>query len=205
MKFDIEKKGYKRVQVDEYIFSLRAEYESKLTEQKERIFQIKSELAEKEKQLADYASKRDLVATALINAVAKADEIEKLAATRYREEIVSLKNFHDKWQAHYNKLLEKYPNDQGLKAVEKFNDAVNEVLAGGTDTLRELESQFNSESNRVNETTSSTKKQTLAENTTSKSGFSFADAWNPTDDLNTIMKDLGLLKDENNKTSKNKK
>ena len=205
MKFDVEKKGYKRVQVDEYIFSLRADYESKLTEQKERIFQIKSELAEKEKQLADYESKRDLVAAALINAVAKADEIEKLAATRYREEILSLKNFHDKWQSHYNKLLEKYPDDQGLKAVEKFNDAVNEVLAGSTNTLKELESQFSSESNRVNDTQQQPKKHTLAENTTSKSGFSFADACNPTDYLNKIIKDLGLLKEENDKSKKNKK
>jgi hypothetical protein len=32
MKFDLEKKGYKRIQVDEYIFALRNEYESKLAE-----------------------------------------------------------------------------------------------------------------------------------------------------------------------------
>ena len=107
MKFDIEKKGYKKSEVDEYIFALKNEYESRLSDQKNRIFQLKSELVDKEKQLSSYKEKTDLIATAILNAVAKADEIEKLSAARYREEMNSLRVFHDKWQAHYNKLLEQ--------------------------------------------------------------------------------------------------
>lgn len=48
MKFDTEKKGYKKSEVDEYVFALKNEYESKLAEQKNRIFQLKNELTEKE-------------------------------------------------------------------------------------------------------------------------------------------------------------
>lgn len=44
MKFDIEKKGYKKSEVDEYVFALKNEYESKLAEQKNRIFQLKASL-----------------------------------------------------------------------------------------------------------------------------------------------------------------
>jgi cell division septum initiation protein DivIVA len=52
VKFDIERKGYKKTEVDEYIFSLKNDYESKLTEQKNRIFQLRNELDEKEKKIS---------------------------------------------------------------------------------------------------------------------------------------------------------
>lgn len=204
MKFDQEKKGYKRAQVDEYIFALKNEYESKLAEQKNRIFQLKSDLAEKEKQLADHASKRDLISTAIINAVAKAEEIEKLSAQRYHEEMVQLRAFHEKWQAHYNQLLKKYPSDDGLKAIAKFNADLDNILSGSTTAIKELEKQFDEETERItaNKATKTSikpaKKQakTLAEDAVSASGFSFEEAWNPKEDLSEIMKELGLGDDE---------
>lgn len=203
MKFDIEKKGYKKSEVDEYIFALKNEYESRLSDQKNRIFQLKSELVDKEKQLSSYKEKTDLIATAILNAVAKADEIEKLSAARYREEMNSLRVFHDKWQAHYNKLLDKYPDDEGLRAVEKFNRDMNDIFSGGTSAIKEIEKQFESEKARLESVSASGAEEkpkkaakTLAEDAVSKSGFSFEEAWNPTDDLGQIMKDLGLVSEE---------
>ena len=203
MKFDIEKKGYKKSEVDEYIFALKNEYESRLSDQKNRIFQLKSELVDKEKQLSSYKEKTDLIATAILNAVAKADEIEKLSAARYREEMNSLRVFHDKWQAHYNKLLDKYPDDKGLRAVEKFNSDMNDIFSGGTSAIKEIEKQFESEKARLESVSASRAEEkpkkaakTLAEDAVSKSGFSFEEAWNPTDDLGQIMKDLGLVSEE---------
>ena len=203
MKFDIEKKGYKKSEVDEYIFALKNEYESRLSDQKNRIFQLKSELVDKEKQLSSYKEKTDLIATAILNAVAKADEFEKLSAARYREEMNSLRVFHDKWQAHYNKLLDKYPDDEGLRAVEKFNSDMNDIFSGGTSAIKEIEKQFESEKARLESVSASGAEEkpkkaakTLAEDAVSKSGFSFEEAWNPTDDLGQIMKDLGLVSEE---------
>ena len=203
MKFDIERKGYKKSEVDEYIFALKNEYESRLSDQKNRIFQLKSELVDKEKQLSSYKEKTDLIATAILNAVAKADEIEKLSAARYREEMNSLRVFHDKWQAHYNKLLDKYPDDEGLRAVEKFNSDMNDIFSGGTSAIKEIEKQFESEKARLESVSASGAEEkpkkaakTLAEDAVSKSGFSFEEAWNPTDDLGQIMKDLGLVSEE---------
>ncbi len=196
MKFDIERKGYKKTEVDEYIFSLKNDYESKLTEQKNRIFQLRNELDEKEKKIAEYSAKAELISSALIHAVAKADEIEKLAQKRYREEISALRAFHEKWQAHYDALLKKYPDDEGLRAQSKFNSAMDEVLSGGSEQLKEIESHFVSEQQRVEKVVSQAPKKTLAEDAVSESGFSFAEAWNPTDDLSKIMEDLGILPDE---------
>lgn len=198
MKFDIEKKGYKKSEVDEYVFALKNEYESKLAEQKNRIFQLKSELTEREKQLAAFKAKTDLISSAILNAVQKADEIEKLAETRYREEMKQLKSFHEKWQSHYNKMLEKYPDDEGLKAIGKFNAAMDDILSGGSAAMKEIEKQFDGERERVESAKAEAAPQPqqskmLAEDAVSASGFSFEEAWNPKDDLSEIMKDLGLL------------
>lgn len=198
MKFDIEKKGYKKSEVDEYVFALKNEYESKLAEQKNRIFQLKSELTEREKQLAAFKAKTDLISSAILNAVQKADEIEKLAETRYREEMKQLKSFHEKWQSHYNKMLEKYPDDEGLKAIGKFNAAMDDILSGGSAAMKEIEKQFDGERERVESAKAEAapkpqQSKTLAEDAVSASGFSFEEAWNPKDDLSEIMKDLGLL------------
>jgi cell division septum initiation protein DivIVA len=149
LKFDIEKKGYKKSQVDEYVFALKGEYETKLNDQKNRIFALRAEVAEKEKQLQAYREKVDLVSSAIIHAVAKADEIEKTALARYREEIDALRVFHEKWQAHYDKLLAKYPDDATLKAQSKFNAELDEILTSSDDNFESLNAQFNSESERV--------------------------------------------------------
>ena len=200
VKFDIEKKGYKKAQVDEYVFALKNEYESKLNDQKNRIFSLRAELSEKEKQIDAYRAKAELISSAIIQAVAKADEIEKLALARYREEIEQLRVFHEKWQAHYDKLLKKYPDDAFLKAQSKFNADLDAILSSDSNRVKELEDRFDSESERVGaqtETKTAQKERnnggTLAENTTSSSGFSFAEAWNPTDELEKIMEDIGIV------------
>lgn len=207
MAFSIERKGYNKAEVDKYIVELRNEYDEKLAEQRSRIFALKNDLVAKEKEIEEYKSKTELISVAILNAVQKADEIQKLAAERYRDEMSALRAFHEKWTAHYNKLLDKYPDDEGLRAIGRFNCAMDDVLSGGGAVMRELDKQFESESVRLEtlaagETADeksdkgSGKKPMLAEREKSDSGFSFVEAWNPTDDLDQIMKDLGLMEDK---------
>ncbi len=207
MAFSIERKGYNKAEVDKYIVELRSEYDEKLAEQRSRIFALKNDLAAKEKEIEEYKSKTELISVAILNAVQKADEIQKLSAERYRDEMSSLRAFHEKWTAHYNKLLERYPDDDGLRAIERFNCAMDDVLSGGGAVLRELDKQFESESARLESLAASEtadaapegksdKKPMLAERAKSDNGFSFVEAWNPTDDLDQIMKDLGLMEDK---------
>ena len=100
-------------------------------------------------------------------------------------------------------LRHKYPDDEGLRAVEKFNSDMNDIFSGGTSAIKEIEKQFESEKARLESVSASRAEEkpkkaakTLAEDAVSKSGFSFEEAWNPTDDLGQIMKDLGLVSEE---------
>lgn len=103
-----------------------------------------------------------------------------------------LRVFHGKWQAHYNALLARYPDDEGLKAQSKFNEAMDEILSDD-EASEVFAGVYESEKKRVKPKASS-----LAENSVSASGFDFAEAWNPTEDLGSIMSELGLMDDDNN-------
>lgn len=192
MTFDRDKKGYNSAQVDDYIARLNEEHYREAGDLRHRIDELKAELDEKNNRIAELESRREAIATALINAVEKANEIEKAAVKRYRDEMDQLRVFHGKWQAHYNALLARYPDDEGLKAQSKFNEAMDEILSDD-ETSEVFAGVYESEKKRVKPKASS-----LAENSVSASGFDFAEAWNPTEDLGSIMSELGLIDDDNN-------
>ncbi len=192
MTFDRDKKGYNSAQVDDYIARLNEEHYREAGDLRHRIDELKAELDEKNKRIAELESRREAVATALINAVEKANEIEKAAVKRYRDEMDQLRVFHGKWQAHYNALLARYPDDEGLKAQSKFNEAMDEILSDD-EASEVFAGVYESEKKRVKP-----KAASLAENSVSASGFDFAEAWNPTEDLGSIMSELGLMDDDNN-------
>lgn len=192
MTFDRDKKGYNSAQVDDYIARLNEEHYREAGDLRHRIDELKAELDEKNNRIAELESRREAIATALINAVEKANEIEKAAVKRYRDEMDQLRVFHGKWQAHYNALLVRYPDDEGLKAQSKFNEAMDEILSDD-EASEVFAGVYESEKKRVKPKASS-----LAENSVSASGFDFAEAWNPTEDLGSIMSELGLMDDDNN-------
>lgn len=192
MTFDRDKKGYNSAQVDDYIARLNEEHYREAGDFRHRIDELKAELDEKNKRVAELESRREAIATALINAVEKANEIEKAAVKRYRDEMDQLRVFHGKWQAHYNALLARYPDDEGLKAQSKFNEAMDEILSDD-EASEVFAGVYESEKKRVKP-----KAASLAENSVSASGFDFAEAWNPTEDLGSIMSELGLMDDDNN-------
>lgn len=192
MTFDQDRKGYNRSQVDDYIARLNEEHYKESGELRARITELRTELDEKNAKIAELESRKEAVASALIKAVEKADEIEKAAVKRYRDEMDQLRVFHGKWQAHYNALLARYPDDEGLKAQSKFNEAMDEILSDDASSAA-FSGVYESESKRVK-----TRPASLAENSVSASGFDFAEAWNPTEDLGSIMSDLGLMSDEEN-------
>ncbi len=159
MEFKIEKKGYSVSQVDAYILQLKSEYEKSLARQKERIDELKRALESTENSIKAYKEKSSLVTKAIYNAVAKAEEIERLSQIKYNQEIEQLKAFHDKWVSYYNKILERYPLDEELMAASKFNNRMRNILAGGESEsanyekmpVKQLEENYEKETERLRE------------------------------------------------------
>lgn len=217
MSFDIKRKGYSTKQVDEYIADLQGVSAKK----DERIAELTAEVSSLKQELSKNDGKRELIVKAIYSALSKAEQIEQLTKAKYDAEMARLKAFHEKWVAYYNNLLAKYPMDDELMAVSKFNKEMTEAMGAP-------QSQFATESERLDAKDGSPLDipQTLKDyldssdiaatrpgrdsmayrtgiamvnpalSTPSESGFSFEEALNPTADLDEIMKDLGLMGDE---------
>ena len=109
-KFETVKHGYDTEQVQKYINTLCLKYEEKLTEQKDRVFSLKNEVAMLQERLDAYQKKDKQISKALIYAVEKAEQIENSASNLYNLEIKRIRLLYDKW---YNLLMElerNFPN-----------------------------------------------------------------------------------------------
>lgn len=199
-----EKKAYTKAQFDAYAEAVKHEYESTILRQRERIDELRASLAQAEKKIAESDGKKDLIYKAITAALKKADDIERISLIRYNQEIAQLKSFHDKWVGYFNRIVEKYPLDNVLVEAGKVNGKIADVLKKAGD----IQAQYESERSRLIESVEgeSEEKETAAAiervvkqdeyNDRSPAGFSFAEALHPKDDLKDIMRELGVLMDD---------
>ena len=219
MEFKTVRKGYDKKEVDAYIEKMDAEKQASEKALRATVAQLKGELDEKQQKLDDFEKKARRISDALISAVSKADEIEKLAVYKYNQEMEQLKSFHARWVAYYARLMKKYPLSEELDAVKEFNDKVGRILGEGAesdDSARRFREEFNRliKQNGVLDDDGTEDIPSVApatfikveeerpapapdlKNTVSESGFSFEEALNPKESLEEIMADLGFLMDE---------
>lgn len=128
-EFSEIKHGYSPEEVNSYLNKLQYDYEDRLLKQKDRIFELLEEVQSLNSELAEYRAKDEKISEALVNAVAKAKEIENEAEVRYENEIERLKQFHIKWVKYYNEIAELFPVDDNLRSVENFLVEMNALLA----------------------------------------------------------------------------
>ncbi len=201
------KKEYTQEELDEYVQSVKAEYESTLVRQRERIEELRTALSNAEKKIADYVGQRELVYRAITEAVKKADDIERVSLIRYNQEIAQLKSFHDKWVGYFNKIIDKYPLTDELVAASKVNGRIAEVLSKAGD----IEAQYESERARLSESLAAEREDAGDDGFNrsdvaaavqddykdrSPAGFSISEALHPKEDLKDIMRELGIVMDD---------
>lgn len=223
-KFKIVRKGYDAKEVDSFLLKTEKEQAAAIASQKKIIDELSEKLEKQRLKIEEYESKSKRISDALMNAVAKADEIEKLSAFKYTQEMEQLKTFHARWLTYYAKLIKKYPLTEDLEAVRSFNDKVNRIL-GDSDKDESASVRFREEFSKLikqngaldedgdddipsfapatfmklpdegkNESCATVKQNSIPD-AADNSGFSFEEALNPKQSLEEIMADLGLLMD----------
>ena len=78
MRFKNVRNGYDPEEVEQYFKRVRETYDETLLAQRDRIFELKDELARAEAALGEYEKKKEQIGKAIDSALSKADEIEKL-------------------------------------------------------------------------------------------------------------------------------
>lgn len=131
-KFSLDKKGYNTKEVDDYINNLYLKYEEKLSEQKDRVFALKSELEKAQSRLDHYIEKDKQISQALIYAVEKADEIESASKKIYELEIKRVRLLYKRWEELLLEVESKYPqinnNSYIYSLLDSFKNSINDVL-----------------------------------------------------------------------------
>lgn len=194
------KKKYTKADFDSYTEAVRREYENTLLRQRERIDELKKSLADAERKIAKYENQKEMVYRAITAALKKADDIERVSLIKYNQEIAQLKSFHEKWQSYYNDIIAAYPLDEQLIEASRVNRKISEVLARAGD----IDSQFEQERERLKASLDSDDDDGVQEISAaddeytdrSSAGFSFAEALHPKEDLKDIMRELGVIMDD---------
>jgi len=130
-KFSTAKNGYDKEEVDGYIAKAAAEFEEVSGRQKQRIFELKNHLTACENKLKAFNKMSGRIGEALAEAVSKAEQIEKYSMQKLQFEIEQLKSFHERWQEYYNRIMQRYPLDEDLEGVSRFNANMSRILGGG--------------------------------------------------------------------------
>ncbi len=219
MDFTLTKKGYSPIEVEQYIDTLKREYGNTIVKQRDRIAQLLEEKKQSDKELESYREKSSQISKAIVGAVAKAEEIERLSRIKYNQEISRLKAFHEKWTRYYDRILDEYPLDDRLAAAGEFNRRMDKILSRATevddvaaassaeqpssqaqkefDPMERIDRYFAVEkktpASAARSATETAPRKEYADR--SVSGFSFEEALNPTEDLVSILKDLGMSED----------
>ena len=142
-KFKVEKNGYDKNDVDDYIFKLNEDYESKFREQKMRISDLKAELESTKQQLESFKQKNSSISEALVVAIQTAKQIESSSKNIYELEIKRVRSLYDKWKAFLEELMKKYPE---LRAkydtkllLEVFSNDIDRILKQNKESMEQKE------------------------------------------------------------------
>jgi DivIVA domain-containing protein len=159
--FTVDKKGYVQSEVDAYLKRLSDDYASVLDALNQKIEGLEAAVAEKDKKINAYREKYALIGKSIYAAVSKAEEMEREASFKTNQEIARLTAFHEKWVAYYNKVIKRYPLDDELIAMDKFNRQMQKIfLSGGIRDAaddnaaikdRSLEKAYRAEKKRIND------------------------------------------------------
>lgn len=212
-----KKKLYTQADLEAYTEAVKRECEQMLLRQRARIDELRTGLRAAEKKIAEFEEQKDRVYKAISAAVKKADDIERVSLIKYNQEIAQLKSFHNKWVNYFNKIIAAYPLDDELMAASKASGKIAEVLerAGDVDVqyatehdklVRSIEEEnaiipdaddISLDTAPDLETATDTA-QPVPDDYADRSpaGFSFAEALHPKDDLKDIMRELGIIIDE---------
>lgn len=192
MKFKSAKNGYDPEEVDKYVKRIREVYDETLVAQRDRIFELKDALMRAEAALKAYENQKARIGSAIESALSKADEIERLTRRKIAKELSALRNFHKQWVEHFAKILRKYPLDDELKKTDEADKAIAGLLAEADSTPpASLKAPDFDPVGMIED-------HLAAESADDEEPFDYDAAVHPDENLEQILKDLGVLFDDNN-------
>ena len=192
---ELDKKKYKREDVENLISTIRSEYEDKISAYKIRINDLITDVKSLQAELQSYKDNDEKVSSAIKDAEDFSLILKNNAKEKYQAEIELLKSFSVRWREFFLALKEKYPlystTDSARKVYDEINDIIssksgNQAIDLCNDVLGGVDAPFNPK-DKINDYIVAT----------SDNGFNLDEVLNPGElELEELCRELGLL-DEN--------
>ena len=127
----LEKRKYKRAEVEEIIARVKTESDETVGDLKEKAEKLSAENRVLSLKIKEYESENELISSSIKSAQKKAAEIVESAENRYLLEIAELKTFVERFKAYFSYLIEKYPHYGKIKDAKTDFDKIADILKGG--------------------------------------------------------------------------
>ena len=192
---ELKKKKYKKAEVETYVEGIKAEYELKFIELRDKIRDLVKENNDLRTKLELYTDKEELILSTLTRAELTAKEIEKNTQLQYELEVKRIKNFAEKWNEYFKELKEKYPLYPVVKKAVAIKEKVDTLTAKKTKAktiIDKIDKEIDGKKAKFNP--KSKIKDYIA--ATSDNGFNMEEVLNPGAlKLEDICKELGLIEE----------
>ena len=126
----LNKKKYKKTEVEALINAEIIEYEAKINALKERIQDLSLENSSLKGELLVYKEKEESISYTLKLAQEKALETVKQAEKKYTAELVSLKSFSKRWKEYFVYLSNKYPMYPAVTEAKNLHEEIEKCVSG---------------------------------------------------------------------------
>ncbi len=141
-RFDLEKKGYNKAQVDKHLLFLEQEGSKSKNLKDNLLKQLKTDLEKTREELGIYKSKNQTVSEALLAAVKTGREIENNSKSLYEEEIKRVRVLYDKWEKFLDEMIKQYPKLKNAfdpeTILKAFRDSIETTIR---DNFRSISKQ----------------------------------------------------------------
>ena len=194
---ELDRKKYKAEEVQSLLDELKTEYNGKLAERNEEIFELNGKLKRMRAELESFKNRDSLISSSLQAAEEHAEKIRETERLQYELALARLNDFQLKWESYFEYLFEKYPyykiTEQTLNIAVKLKQVLGSGEAaieklGKLDDLIERETaaaQFNPKE----------KIERYIENDVN--GFNLEEVLNPGElQLEDLCRELGLMEDD---------
>jgi hypothetical protein len=195
LKLELKKKKYKKAEVEVLIEGIKAEYELKFIELRNKIRDLVKENNDLRMEIEVHTDREELILATLARAEITAKEIERKAELQYKLEVERIKNFSKKWDEYFEELKKKYPLYSATKKTVKINEELKSLTSKNgkaKDIINKLDSNIDEKKKKFNP--KSKIDEYMA--TTNDTGFNMDEVLNPGAlKLEDLCKELGLIEE----------
>lgn len=156
MNFSLSRKGYDKIQVQEFIKAQTDKYENTIMGLRDRIEGLLRENQELIRKVESLKKEQDSINIALTQAIDKAKNIEYSSKVKFALEGERLKIFSSKWQSYCKANVNVVDRAQRDGVSDRLKDFENELVElmskelNISDYVNEADQDFFSESKRLN-------------------------------------------------------